>query len=461
MNTDQSAEPALHETWSTNRAFLFASIGCAVGLGNVWRFPYITGINGGGAFIFIYLLCIVLFVAPLLMAELTLGRLGRKSAVTTMRDLIKSGNLSRGWMSIGWLALIIPALGLSYYSIVAGWSLAYMVMAIRGLFEGMTGPQSAAAFDGLSGAPVSTLFWHGVFMATTTFIVARGLHGGLEKAVRLLMPALFTSLILLVIYAAVTADFVGGLKFMFTVDFTKVTGETVLMAVGQAFFSVAVGVGAMITYGAYLPSSISIPRAAGIIAGADTLVAILAGLAIFPILFAAGLDAGQGPKLLFVTMPIAFGSMPGGVIFGALFFFLIATAGLTSTIGMLEPIISWLEEKPGFTRPVVTMICGVVIWAAGIGAALSYSLLSGFYPLDFITLFQEKTIFDVTDYIVANVLIPLSGFLIALFVGWRIAAPRVAKELSLDGKRFKIWQFLVRFVAPIALIAIFIANAFG
>ena len=449
------------ENWSTRRAFLFASIGCAVGLGNLWRFPYITGENGGGAFIIIYLLCIVLFAAPLLMAEITIGRLGKKSAVATMRDFVKTKKISPLWLSIGWLAILIPALGLSYYSIVAGWSLAYMAMSASGAFAGITGEQSAEAFGALSGAPFVILFWHAIFMAMTTFIVAKGLRHGLERAVKFLMPALFASLVLLVLYAAITADFGAGLEFMFSADFSKVTSETVLMAIGQAFFSVAVGVGGMITYGAYLPSSISIPRAGIAIAGADTLVAILAGLAIFPILFAAGLDAGQGPGLLFVTMPIAFGSMPGGVLFSTLFFFLISIAALTSTIGMLEPIIAWLEEKRGWTRPVVATITGAVLWAAGIGAALSFNLLADFYPLGFIAFFDGKTIFDLTDYLVANVLIPLSGLAIALFVGWRLSADVVAKELALKPLSFQIIRFLIRYLAPVGLIMIFATNLVG
>ena len=299
-------------------------------------------------------------------------------------------------------------------------------------------------------------------MAMTTFIVAKGLRHGLERAVKFLMPALFASLLFCWFFMQ-QSPLISARAFnsCFPPTFLKVTSETVLMAIGQAFFSVAVGVGGMITYGAYLPASISIPRAGIAIAGADTLVAILAGLAIFPILFAAGLDAGQGPGLLFVTMPIAFGSMPGGVIFSTLFFFLISIAALTSTIGMLEPIIAWLEEKRGWTRPVVATISGVVLWAAGIGAALSFNLLANFYPLGFIAFFDGKTIFDLTDYLVANVLIPLSGLAIALFVGWRLSADIVARELALKPLSFQIVRFLIRYLAPIGLIFIFATNLVG
>ena len=461
MTTSQYQGDFQRAKWTSQSAFIFASIGCAVGLGNLWRFPYITGENGGGAFILIYLACIALFAAPLVMAELTIGRLGGRSPIGTMRKLIAENGFGRGWMSIGWLAVILPAIGLSFYSVVAGWSVAYMIKAFSGEFHNITGEQSGAMFGGLTGNAGLSLFWHAFFMIVTTFIIARGLHRGLERAVKIMLPALFVSLVVLVGYAMATADFAGGLKFMFSADFSKVTGETFLMALGQAFFSVAVGVGGMLTYGAYLPSQISIPRAALIITGADTLVAILAGLAIFPILFTAGLGADQGPSLLFVTMPIAFGGMPAGVLFGGLFFFLIAIAGLTTSIGMLEPVVSWLEEKRGLTRPVIAVICGIVIWTLGVGAALSFNVLSGFHPLNFIGVFERKTLFDITEYTVANILIPISGLLIAVFAGWRLTKPSAQQELSMTGSAFQAWRFIMRFVAPLGIGAIFLANFIG
>lgn len=458
MSENANPPSGRHATWSTHTAFILAGIGSAVGLGNVWRFPYITGVNGGGAFIIIYLVCVFLFAAPLLMAELTIGRLGGGSPVWSMRRLTREGGFSPFWRSIGALSIIIPVIGLSYYSIVAGWGIAYMFKSFAGAFEGVTGEQSAELFADLTASPAVIMFWHAVFIAITTWIVARGLHRGLERAVKFMMPALFVAIVVLVGYAAFAADFMSGLKYMFNPDFSKVTSQTVLMAMGQAFFSVAIGVGAMITYGAYLPASQSIPRAAVVIAGSDALVAILAGLAIFPILFSAGLAADQGPQLLFVTMPLAFGSMPVGAIFGGVFFLLIALAGLTSGIGMLEPVVSWLEEVPGFRRPVVALICGVLIWIAGLGAALSFNLLSNYYPLGFIEVFREKTIFDISDYILANYLIILSGLLISLFAGWRVARPAAEAQLGLSGKSFKVWRLLVRYVAPVVLIAIFVSN---
>ena len=461
MTTSQPQGEFQRAKWTSNSAFIFASIGCAVGLGNLWRFPYITGENGGGAFILIYLSCIALFAAPLVMAELTIGRLGGRSPIGTMRKLIADNGFGRGWMSIGWLAIILPAIGLSFYSVVAGWSFAYIVKAFAGEFQGVTGEQSGAIFGGLTGNASLSLFWHALFIIITTFIIARGLHRGLERAVKIMLPALFISLVVLVIYAMAAADFAGGLKFMFSADFSKVSGETFLMALGQAFFSVAVGVGGILTYGAYLPSQISIPRAALIITGADTLVAILAGLAIFPILFTAGLGADQGPSLLFVTMPIAFGSMPAGVLFGGLFFFLIAIAGLTTSIGMLEPVVSWLEEKRGMKRPVIATLCGASIWTLGVGAALSFNVLSEFHPLDFLGLYEGKTLFDITEYTVANILIPISGVLIALFAGWRLTRETVQQELSLSGPVFEVWRFIMRFVAPLGIGAIFLANFIG
>ncbi|MEM1396070.1 MAG: sodium-dependent transporter [Pseudomonadota bacterium] len=442
--------------WTTSRAFLFAAIGSAVGLGNLWRFPYIAGENGGGAFILVYLACVMLFAVPLLMAELTIGRLGQGSAVSSMRSLTKPKSLSRGWMGIGWLSILVPAVGLSYYSVVAGWSVAYMVLAVSGAFSGLDATGSEETFADLTGSAPTMMAWHGVFMVTTVAIVARGLQRGVEQAVKILMPTLFLSLLALCVYAAVTADFVAGFTFMFSTDFSKITFESVLIAMGQAFFSVAVGVGAMVTYGAYLPKGIALPKAAFLIAGADAAVAILAGLAIFPVLFAAGLQADQGPSLLFVTMPIAFGAMPMGAAFGALFFFLISIAGLTSTIGMLEPVVSWLEEKRGFNRPVVAVVVGILIWMAGLGSVLSFNVLSDSYVLDFWSVFEEKTIFDITDYIVANFLIPINGLLISLYAGWALNKSIAQKNLSLPSLAFLIWRLLVRFVAPIGLVTIIV-----
>ena len=387
-----------HEKWSSRRAFLLAAIGSAIGLGNVWRFPYITGVNGGGAFVLIYCACILVIAMPLLMAEIAIGRRGGESPIRTMEKLSAAEKCSKFWHSLGWQAVIAPTVGLMYYSVVAGWTLDYAFANISGSFAGVDADASSEKFSSLMANPIRLMFWHGLFIALTVAIVARGIRKGLEKAISYLMPCLFIILLLLLGYTAFTADFSGAARFMFKPDFSKVTADVVLMAIGQAFFSVNVAVGALITYGAYMPKHISIPRVAGIIALADTGVALMMGLIIFPLVMSYGLTPGEGPGLVFVTLPIAFGQMPAGILFGSLFFILMSVAALTSTLGMLEPSVSWLEEKRRFTRPQIAIAIGIIVWLCGLPSLLSFNVLSGFTPLDQFALFEGKTIFDLMDF---------------------------------------------------------------
>ncbi len=457
------SEEFIHEKWSSRRAFLLAAIGSAIGLGNVWRFPYITGVNGGGAFVLIYCGCILIIAMPLLMAEIAIGRRGGESPVRTMQILSREEKSSSFWHGIGWQAVIAPTIGLMYYSIIAGWTLDYAVANISGNFSGVDADASSGKFAALIGNPGRLMFWHALFIALTAGIVARGIKKGLEKAISWLMPCLFIILLLLLAYTALTADFSGAARFMFKPDFSKVTADVVLMAIGQAFFSVNVAVGALITYGAYMPKHISIPRVAGVIALADTSVALMMGLIIFPLVISYGLVPGEGPGLVFVTLPIAFGQMPAGIIFGTLFFVLMSVAALTSTLGMLEPVVSWLEEKRRFSRVQISIAMGLVIWLCGLPALLSFNVLSGFTPLDKFALFEGKTIFDLMDFFIANIVIPVGGLLIALFAGWVISRDSIQEELGLDDnpRLFMFWQILVKFVAPIAIISIFVVNIFG
>ena len=282
--------------WSSRRAFLLAAIGSAVGLGNIWRFPYIAGVNGGGAFVLVYCLCIAVIGVPLLMAEIAIGRRGGLSPVSSMRKLSDEEGASRFWTSIGWQAVLAPTVGLMYYSVVAGWTLDYALAALMGAFEGISDADGAGAvFAGLTGSPGRMMISHAFFILLTVFIVAAGVKNGLERATKYLMPVLLVILLVLVGYTALTADFVGGLRFLFTPNFGKLTPTIVLMAIGQAFFSVNVAVGAFITYGAYVPKQISIPRVAVVIAIADTAVALLVGLVIFPLVLSYGLEPGEGP----------------------------------------------------------------------------------------------------------------------------------------------------------------------
>jgi NSS family neurotransmitter:Na+ symporter len=444
----QPREPA---QWSSRRAFLLAAIGSAVGLGNIWRFPYITGVNGGGAFVLVYCACIAIIGVPLLMAEIAMGRRGGRSPVGTMHVLAEKEGASQFWTSVGWQAVLAPTVGLMYYAVVAGWTVDYAIAALFGAFEGVSDADGAGAvFSRLTDNPVRMMMSHAGFIALTVLIVAAGVKNGLERATKYLMPVLFALLLVLVVYAALTADFAGGLRFMFRPDFGKLTPTVVLMAIGQAFFSVNVAVGAFITYGAYVPKGVSIPRVAGLIAVADTSVALLVGLVIFPLVLSYGLQPGEGPGLVFVTLPIAFGQMPAGALFGSLFFALMAIAAVTSAIGMLEPPVAWLVERLNLRRGPVAVLVGACMWILGLPALLSFNRLSEFRPI------AGRNAFELMDFFTANLVIPIGGFLIAVFSGWVLSSDSLRDELGLaDSGWFRALRVILRYVAPIAIALVF------
>jgi len=309
-----------HGEWSSRFAFILAATGSAVGLGNIWKFPYITGENGGGAFVIVYLLCVLLIGIPIMMAETMLGRRSRQNPINTMITLADEAGADKNWHYLGWMGVAAGFLILSYYSVIAGWASAYVLKAFTGSFFGADAAAIKVIFDDFVASPVKLLFWHSLFMLATMLIVVRGVNTGLEKAVRFLMPSLFVLLILMVAYAMTTDSYDQGVKFLFTPDFSKLTGNGVLTAMGHAFFTLSLGMGAIMVYGSYLPKDVSISKTVFLIAGTDTVVALLAGIAIFPIVFASGLEPAAGPGLIFQTLPIAFGNMTGGWFFGILFF---------------------------------------------------------------------------------------------------------------------------------------------
>lgn len=448
-----------HERWSSQSAFLLATIGGALGLGNIWRFPYVAGTNGGGAFVIMYILFILLIGIPLVMAELALGRRGGQSAVKTMQMLTAAEGQSKFWHTGGWIAILTPIIALMFYSVVASWSLDYIANAVTGRFSGIGATGSDEMFTALLANPWRMAFWTGLFLLMSGTIVARGVRRGLESTVKILMPALGVIILALVIYAATTADFAAALEFLFKPDFSKVTGTVALTAMGQAFFSLTVGVGALITYGAYMPAGISIPRAACTVAAADTLSALLMGLAIFPLVFANGLAPAEGPGLIMVTLPIAFGQIAGGAVVGTLFFMLMFIAALTSAIAMIEPMVAWLEEHRGIRRSRATAALTGGVWIAALTVVLSFNVWSELHPLGFLTFFAEMTIFDLLDFFAANIMIPVGALLLALFSGWVMNRASMREELGLrDGPLFRIWAVLVKYVAPLAIVAILLGN---
>jgi len=454
--TDQ---PVVHGQWSNRWAFVLAATGSAVGLGNIWRFPYMAGENGGGAFVLVYLLCVAAIGIPIMVAEVMLGRRGRQSPINTMHALAKAEGHSRNWAAIGWLGMIAGFLILSYYSVIAGWTLAYTVRTASGTFDLVTADGARSIFVSLVSDPEKLLAWHTIFMAMTVIVSARGIQHGLEKAVKFMMPALFVLLLVLVGYAMNAGDFAQAWTFLFTPDWSKLTAGSVLDAMGQAFFSLSLGMGAIMIYGSYLPQESSIPRTSITIALADTAVAILAGLAIFPIVFAFGLAPAAGPSLIFQTLPIAFGQMPGGLIFGTLFFILLVFAAWTSAISLLEPVVAWLAETKGMNRVMSSALAGIVTWLLGILTILSFNRWDFSFP--FFGGVKDNGIFTIFEILTNNIMLPLGGIMIAIFAGWMMKRRHSQDELAMGSEfGYSLWAVLVRFVAPVLVFAV-ILKLFG
>ena len=442
------------QTWSSGWTFILAAVGAAVGLGNIWRFPYVVGENGGAAFILVYVLCVVFVAIPILIGELMIGRRGSRSPPRAMASVANEAGRSKLWTLVAWLGLAAGFLIATYYSVIAGWTLAYIPKALSG-FGGATSADVGMQFDALQANPKAMIGWHTLFMIITMTIVGRGLHGGIEKAVTILMPALFAMLLLMIGYAAVAGDFAAGLNFLFSADFSKIDGGSVLMAIGQAFFSIGVAMGLMMVYGAYVPKDVSLTRSAVIIASADTLVALLAGLMIFPLVFANGLDPAAGPSLIFRTLPAAFVGMPGGAVFGSLFFLLLAFAAVTSLIALIEPLVAYAIDKWSLNRRNACVGVGLLAWVIGLGSVMSFNVWSDVMPLGMFATFESMTVFGLIDYFTANIFMPLGGILIALFVGWRMQVSILQEELPLMGPVvFQIWLWMIRVVAPLAIVGV-------
>ena len=441
--------------WSSRFAFVMAATGSAVGLGNIWKFPYVAGDSGGGAFVLVYLACVALIGLPLMMAEILMGRRGRQNPADSFRDLANESGARSWWWLVGAMGIVTGILILSFYSVIAGWAMAYVPYAVAGDFVGINAEQVGDIFTALVSDPKRLAFWHSLFMLTTIGIVAAGVEAGLEKAVKYLMPALFGILLILFGYSATSGYMGEAVSFMFAPDFSKLTPSIVLAAVGMAFFSLSLGMGAIMMYGAYLPASASIPRLALAVVAADTSVAILAGLAIFPIVFGNGLTPAGGPGLVFMTLPLAFGQMAGGAVLGTLFFVLLVVAALTSAISLLEPCVSWLMRHSNLSRRLAAVTTGLLVWLLGFATIFSFNTLSEFKPL------MDKTLFDLLDGLTSNVLLPLGGLMLAVFVARFMSRKVLGEELQWpDGLKFRLWHFLLRYVVRIGIILVFL-NATG
>jgi len=445
-----SRRKSIHGQWSSRWAFILAATGSAVGLGNIWRFPYVTGENGGGAFVLTYLLCVFCVGIPIMIAEIMIGRRGRQSPINTMRTLAEEEGHHRAWSLLGWMGVVAGFLILSFYSVVAGWTLFYIAKSGFSGFERMTDEEIGILFEGLLADPALLMLLHTLFMAITTLVVSLGVRSGLERAVKYLMPSLFILLLIMVGYAMSTPGFIEGFNYLLRPDFSKLSAGSVLAAMGQAFFSLSLGMGAIMVYGSYLSRTTSIARTSVSIALADTLVAMLAGLAIFPLVFSSGLGPGAGPGLIFVSLPIAFGQMPFGHLIGTVFFILLLFAAWTSSISLLEPAVAWLVENRNMRRNRAAILAGVIAWLLGIGSALSFNLWSDYKLFGL-------TYFDVMDKLTSNILLPLGGLFVAIFAAWIMRRESSREELALKSMRsYQVWLVLVRYIAPVGVILIFL-----
>lgn len=439
-------------SWSGRWGFFLVTAGSAVGLGNIWKFPYMAGSNGGSAFVLVYLACILLIGLPLLMAETMLGRRGQASPIGTMQKLVKEANATSFWQSIGYVGILGSFLILSFYSVVAGWILEYTAQIVQG-FAGNTREYFSSAFDNLLNNPMQLIFWHSIFMLVNGVVILAGVTSGIERANKIMMPSLFIILVILVIYGAYAADLSGAIHFLFHFDASAITPTVIYSAMGHAFFTLSLGMGAIMTYGSYLKRDISIPSVCLQVAIADTLVALLAGLSIFSIVMAQNLEPSAGPGLLLQTLPLAFSQMPGGQIIGTLFFVLVTFAALTSSISLLEPSVTLLTERFSISRPKAVVTVTTLIWLLGVAVCLSFNDWKGF------SLFGLG-LFDLLDTLTSRILMPVAGILIALFVGWVMLRPHVQEEIGLSGTALRVWQWILRYISPVAILLVFL-NVMG
>lgn len=446
---------SIHGAWTSRWIFILAATGSAVGLGNIWKFPYITGENGGGAFVLVYLVCILLVGIPIMISEVLIGRRGRQSPINSMKDVAQESGLSSRWSLVSWMGALAGVMIFSFYSVVAGWVLYYIAGMGNGDFIDIGSEMAGKKFEGLLGDPETLLIWHTVFVVMVMVVVAGGVNKGLERATRIMMPALFVLLFILLGYSMTTGAFGQGFDFLFHFDPSQLSWDAVLVALGHSFFTLSLGMGSIMAYGAYMPKKASVGGTVLTIAFLDTLVALVAGLAIFPIVFANQLDAGAGPGLMFITLPVAFGQMPGGHIFGFLFFILIGVAAWTSAISLVEPSVAWMVERFKMGRVAACSLLGALVWALGLACLGSFNVIADvkLFGLNF---------FDLMDFATANIMLPLGGLFIAIFAGWKMKQSILQHELALKNDFwFMAWYLVIRFIAPIAVAAIFALNLYN
>jgi NSS family neurotransmitter:Na+ symporter len=441
------------DIWSGRVGFILATTGSAVGIGSIWKFPYEVGAYGGSAFVLFYLAGLVFIVVPLMFAEFALGRRGRGDPATSIAVVAAAYGASGRWALPGVLGVVTGFLILSFYAVIGGWTIGY---AIQTAFQGLAGadPQAVQArYDAFLGSPLRMLVYHALFMTTAAAIVARGISRGIEAASKVLMPVLVALMIGLACYSVVVGDLAATLRFLLKLDPQHLTGRAAIEALGLGFFSIGVGLGLMITYAAYGGADINLKEVAVVSVIADTAISFLAGFAVFPIVFAHGLDPASGPGLVFVTLPLAFAQMPFGTIAATTFFVLLFVAALASAISMLEVVVALLMHRFGWRRIRASSLAAATCFVAGIATVLSFNLWSDWHPLGSLDGFAEATIFDLLDHLTSNILLPIGGFAIAVFAGWAVPERLLVEELRLTRRGAVALRLALRYVAPMGIAA--------
>ncbi len=431
------------EHWASKFGFVLAAAGSAIGLGNIWRFPYKAGQYGGGAFVVAYIVSVFIIGVPILIAEFIIGRSAQKSPVGAFRELRDS----RCWPLVGWLGLATGFVILSYYSVVGGWILKYIAVACAAGFDS---GRAGTSFDSFLASPLEQVLWLGIFMLINILIVRGGISSGIERWSKVLMPSLLVILFILMVNSLLTEGAGRGMEFLLKPDFSKLTRAGMLEALGHAFFSLSLGMGAMLTYGSYLDRDTNISSSSLEIVVLNTFYAIMAGLMIFPIVFTYNVDPAAGPSLFFITLPEVFARMPAGRIVGFFFFLLVAFAAITSAISLLEVVVSFFIDELGWTRKKSDYLLGAVIFVVGIPSALSFNVWRS------ATVFQ-KNIFDLLDMLATNFMLPLGGFFIAIFAGWILTHGEKEAEIKRVENAFHFydaWHVLIKYVTPVALLIV-------
>lgn len=439
-----------HGLFKNKLTFVLIATGSTVGLGNIWRFPYIAGENGGSAFMLVYLLAIFSIGLPLLIAEIMLGRKARANPYHAIVMTNRENNSSKFWNIIGIMALLSGFLLITFYAVIAGWTLEYMVNFALGKFNKVSSQQVGEMFNAFLSSPSKLLLWDTVMVVLTMLIVGYGVKKGLERHINWMMPGLVLLLLIVLGFAVVKGEFMQGVKFLFTFDAEKVNTSSFLAALGQAFFTLSLGAGAIIAYGAYLPKDVSAGKTGLTVVLSDTFIAIIAGLAIFPLVFANGFSAAEGPGLLFVTLTSAFANMPLGNLFGFLFFGMVAIAALTSSISMIEGSMAFCIEKFDWNRKKSAWILGSLIWLLSLGTVFSFNYMAE-------AKFFGRTVFENIDFITSSFLMPMGGLFMAFFVGWILPKRISQNELEL-GKWFGLWFNTIRYITPLLIIVVFVSG---